>query len=245
MPGCPRDTCAPRNPSDYARFARIAAQRYGPLGVTHWEIWNEPNHVQFWLPRPDARAYASTLVQASTAIKAVQPGATIVTGGMSPAPDADGEISPVTFLRGIYDAGAGPSFDAVGHHPYQYPDSPTADEPGNAFLQTQLLHEIMVQHGDGAKEIWGTEVGAPTRGRNSVGERSQVEWVRLYYDIWNSWSFTGPLFWFTARDPGNGADNEQSYGLYRHDRSPKPALAAFETMIRSSALLPDHAGSVR
>ena len=32
----------------------------------------------------------------------------------------------------------------------------------NAFTQTKDLHDIMVQNGDGAKKIWGTEAGAPT-----------------------------------------------------------------------------------
>ena len=92
----------------------------------------------------------------------------------------------------------------------------------------------MVSFGDGAKKIWGTEVGAPTRGPRSVSETNQAMWLRDYYDIWNGWAFTGPLFWYSARDTGNANTLEDSYGLVHHDRTPKPALAAFKAMVDSS-----------
>ena len=64
-----------------------------------------------------------------------------------------------------------PFLDAVAHHPYQYPNRPTSPEPTNVFLQTERIHDLMVSFGDGAKQIWGTEVGAPTRG--ALGERGR------------------------------------------------------------------------
>ncbi len=213
-------------------------QRYAPLGVHAWEIWNEPNHVAFWGPRPDPVAYTDLLERASSAIHEVDPGATVMNGGLAPAPDRGGEISPLTFLRRIYELGGGPYMDAVAHHPYQFPDPPTSPEPSNAFLQTAQLHDLMVSFGDGAKKIWGTEVGAPTRGPDSVSETDQALWLREYYDIWNGWAFTGPLFWYSARDTGNANTLEDSYGLVHHNRTPKPALAAFKAMVASSAVAP-------
>jgi hypothetical protein len=234
-PGCVTDECAPNDLAPYAAFARVAAQRYAPLGVHAWEIWNEPNHVAFWGPRPDPVAYTDLLRQASSAIHAVNPTATVMNGGLAPAADGGGEISPLTFLRRIYELGGGPSMDAVAHHPYQFPDPPTSPEASNAFLQTERLHELMAFFGDGAKKIWGTEVGAPTRGPESVSETDQAIWLRQYYDIWNGWAFTGPLFWYAARDTGDANRLEDSYGLVHHDRNPKPALAAFRAMVASSA----------
>lgn len=230
-PGCHQFECAPDDPVPYARFVRVAAQRYAPLGVRDWEIWNEPNHVMFWGPRPDPVAYTDLLRRASLALYSVDPGLTVISGGLSPAPDDGREISPLTFLRRVYELGGGPFLDAVAHHPYQYPNRPSSREATNAFLQTVRLHDLMAGFGDGAKQIWGTEVGAPTRGRDSVSEADQAEWVREYYDIWNSWSFTGPLLWFTARDKGRANDLEDSYGLVRSSRAPKPALGAFEEMV--------------
>jgi hypothetical protein len=237
-PGCHQFECAPDDPGPYADFVRVAAQRYAPLGVRHWEIWNEPNHVQFWGPRPDPAAYTELLRRTSAALYAVDPGLKVITGGLSPAPNRDGEIAPLTFLERVYELGGGRYFDAVAHHPYQFPSPPSAPSDTNAFLQTEQLHELMDRYGDGAKKIWGTEVGAPTRGAHSVSEIDQAAWLDQYYDTWNSWSFTGPLLWYTARDKGRGNDIEDSFGLVRANRSHKPAFAAFEEMVDSSDLVP-------
>lgn len=238
MPGCRSNECAPRDPGQYAAFIRTAVRRYATFGVHHWEIWNEPNHVPFWGPRPDPVAYTELLRQASSAIHALDPDAVVMNGGLSPASDGGGEISPVTFLRRVYELGGGPSLDAVAHHPYQYPDRPTAPSPSNAFLQTAALHDLMVQFGDGAKQIWGTEAGAPTRGPRSVSEANQAIWLRELYNVWNGWAFTGPLLWYAARDTGERATVEDSYGLVHHNRTPKPAFGAFETMVRDSGPAP-------
>ena len=233
--GCRTHECAPRDPAQYAAFMRAAVARYAPLGVHHWEIWNEPNHVPFWGPRPDPVAYTELLKQASTAIHELDRNAVVMSGGLSPAPDSRGEISPLRFLRRVYELGGGPYIDAVAHHPYQYPDRPTAPDPRNAFLQTQAIHDLMVEFGDGSKQIWGTEVGAPTRGPRSVSEANQAVWLRELYDVWNGWAFTGPLLWYAARDTGRKSTSEDSYGLVHQDRTPKPALAAFDAMVQSSS----------
>lgn len=239
-PGCRTGECAPRDPEAFGAFASVVATRYAPRGVHHFEIWNEPNHAVFWSPGADPVAYTKTLAAASRAIHAVDARATVLSGGLSPAPDGGGELSPLTFLRRVYEAGGGPNLDAVAHHPYQYPNHPLSPEATNAFLQTRQLHLLMSEFGDGAKRVWGTEVGAPTRGPRSVDESDQAEWLRAYYALWNEWSFTGPLLWFSARDKSAGATNEDAYGLVHHDRSPKPALDAFTEMVESSPLVPQH-----
>ena len=68
----------------------------------------------------------------------------------------------MTFMRQIYANGGKGFFDAFAHHPYSFPCNPLTDASWNAFTQTKYLHDIMVQNGDGAKKIWGTEAGAPT-----------------------------------------------------------------------------------
>jgi hypothetical protein len=241
--GCHQDECAPADPAPYAAFMRIAVARYAPLGVHAWEIWNEPNHEPFWAPRPDPVAYTKLLKLSANAIHETDPTAVVMNGGLSPAPDEGVEISPLTFLRRVYELGGGPFMDAVAHHPYQYPDRPTSPESTNAFMQTPLLHDLMVRFGDGAKLIWGTEVGAPTRGERAVSEANQAIWVREYYDAWNGWAFTGPLLWYTARDKSNGDHVEDAYGLVHEDRSPKPGLGAFRSMVDASALLPEPSSS--
>ncbi|HEY6068567.1 MAG TPA: cellulase family glycosylhydrolase, partial [Gaiellaceae bacterium] len=113
--GAPAES-PPANLDDYARFAAAAAAHYAPLGVHAYEIWNEPNNASFWRPRADVVRYTAMLRAAYPAIKAADPGAVVVTGGMSPAVDDGRNVAPLNFLRGIYANGGKAFFDAVGHH---------------------------------------------------------------------------------------------------------------------------------
>ena len=72
--------CAPADPGPFAQFAGAAAARYAPLGVHDWEIWNEPNGA-FWLPAPNPAAYVAWL-RVMPAIKAADPEATVISGGL-------------------------------------------------------------------------------------------------------------------------------------------------------------------
>ena len=111
----------PKNPADFANFARTAARRYAPMGVHTWEIWNEPNLAMFWSPKADPVAYATLLRGAYPAIKSVDRTATVVTGGLAPTSDNGKDVAPISFLAAIYFHGAKGNFDAVGMHPYSYP----------------------------------------------------------------------------------------------------------------------------
>lgn len=228
------DKAPPTDPAAYDRFAAAAARRYTPLGVRHWELWNEPNVSAFWAPEPDPVAYAALLRAGSRAIRRVDPGATIVTAGLAPAVDrADrATLSPRTFLAGLYGAGAGAAFDAVGMHPYTYPDPPLTPHPDNSFFTLPDTYRVMVDHGDGAKLLWGTEYGAPTgTSERSVTGAEQADRLRQGYDQWRRWTFTGPLFWYTHRDRGtDAADPEDNFGLVTHDGRAKPALAALRAV---------------
>ena len=157
--------CLPADPGTFATFAAASATRYGPNStvaglrnsVRVWQIWNEPNHYPFVQPTVDVAGYTVMLQQAYAAIKHVDSGATVLAGATSPAPDdpSGRDVSPVTFLRGIYANGGGQSFDALSHHPYSFPDSPLVDAPWNAFTQTRALHDVLVEHGHGARARYG------------------------------------------------------------------------------------------
>jgi hypothetical protein len=229
----------PTDLADYARFAGAAVTRYAPRGVHHWEIWNEPNTSWFWEPAPDPAAYARMLQAAYPAIKAVDPGATVITGGLSPAPDAaDGSLmSPNVFLGGVYAAGARGSFDAVGHHPSNWPVMPMRPEPNfndNAFAGvTPKLYETMQANGDGAKKIWATEMGAPTPWQG-MDATYLAAYIREAYTAWAAWSYTGPLLWYSYRDGGTDpGEVEQHFGIVNRDFTPKgEALNTITALLR-------------
>lgn len=220
------DKQPPSNPQDFANFVAAAARRYAPQGVRVWEIWNEPNVSQFW-QHPDPVAYTRLLQASATALRAVAPGMTILTGGVAPASDSRSSVSPVRFVQGIYEAGGRASFDAVAVHPYTFPDDPTTRVSSNAFLQTRDIHAVMAMHGDGAKLVWATEVGAPTRGDASVGEQTQARWLQEYFTIWNSWPWTGPMLWYSIRDVSAASEQQDAFGLLRASGAAKPAYSVF------------------
>lgn len=233
------DKHPPTNFSHFASFVRQAASRYTSRGVDHWEIWNEPNIRNFWAPLPNPEAYTRLLEQASTAIRNVNPSATILSGGVAPAADtADGSgVHPLTFVRRMYAAGGRNSFDAIASHPYSYPALATGTESWNPFYRLPEMRQIMVANGDSAKKIWITEYGAPTgTGENAVSETRQARTITDAFAQLANWSWDGPLFVYSYRDVGtNPADREDNFGMVRRDFSPKPAWTAFRDAIAAAA----------
>jgi hypothetical protein len=222
------------DPQQYAAFAKQAAAHYSALGVHAFEIWNEPNAKAFWQPAPNADDYAALLEAAYPAIKAADPAATVLTGGTAPAPTDPADIAPVRFLRGVYAAGAGGSFDAVAHHPYCWPAYPGAAEEWSAWYQmygtNPSLRSVMTDNGDAGKKIWATEFGAPTNGPSGshVSESTQARMLTRAFSLWTGYAWSGPLFTYQGRDQGtNKHTREDFFGLVRADWSPKPAFDAY------------------
>ncbi|MDE1924556.1 MAG: beta-xylosidase [Patescibacteria group bacterium] len=245
-PECGSSRCQPSDPMQFAAFAGAAAVHFAPQGVHDWEIWNEPNIVRFWQPAPDPAAYARLLEDASAAIKKADPSAQVISGGLASAETSDGNIAPVDFLQALYTDGAGPSFDAVGFHPYSFPALPSYPAQWNAWQEMAAtnpsLRSVMVAHGDSAKKIWITEFGAPTGGPGAgadvgdynladnpdhVSEALQALILTDAVTQVRELSFAGPLFWYTYIDLGTDpGTTENFYGLLRYDGSKKPAFDA-------------------
>lgn len=216
------------SPSAYATFAAWTAAEYSPLGINTYEIWNEENLEQPWGKAFTPQEYVALLKAAYSAIKGVDPNATILVGGLAPAPDStDGtSYEPVTFLTQMYQYGAGGFFDALADHPYSFPDLPTdVSGPSNAwnpFSYLPTLHQIMADNGDGSKQIWLTEYGAPTAGTRAVSTAIQAEMITEAFQFAQANSWVGPLFIYDWQ-----GDSEDSFGLYDASGAPKPSAAAF------------------
>jgi polysaccharide biosynthesis protein PslG len=220
---------APEDPAEFAAFAGAVARRYAQLGVHAYEIWNEPN-IAYWQPGPDPAAYVAVLRAAAEAIREADPDAVIVTGGTSPAGDGPDTISPHTWLRALYEEGAKPWFDAIGHHPYVDSDiGPDSTDPGNPWFQmagsTPSIRSIQADYDDEDKRIWATEVGC----RRSLGD-CEPRLVRAV-ELWRTYPWAGMLAWFTFWDPGE-------YGLVDGDWTRRPIWHALRTAVRASSAPP-------
>jgi GH35 family endo-1,4-beta-xylanase len=218
-------------PSEWATFAHVAAQRYAPLGVHSWEIWNEPNTSKFWPPRPDVNEYGSLFWVAADAIRGVDPEATLLIGGLSPKYDVpEAELTPVDYLEALYANGAAQRADGVAAHPYTFPALPmdAQQRTVGGFPDLPALHAVMERHGDGGKKIWITEFGAPTgTGPNAVSEDNQAASLVQAREQVADWDWAGPLMYYELVDGGTDpAEIEQNFGVVREDLSPKAAADA-------------------
>ena len=230
--------CPPADPSTFATFAAEVAARYKGDGMHAWEIWNEPNNFNFWAPKSNCAAYTALLKVTYPAIKNADPQALVITGGLAPESTNDVSISPTDFLSCVYASGGKGYFDAVGDHPYTFPASPSNDN-GGAWDQlsatTPSLRSIMVANGDANKKIWLTEFGTPTNGPDPqwyINEASETQMVADTIQAYKTYSWAGPLFWYTLRDGGNTTDtNENFFGLTRSDGSVKPAYTTLQRLI--------------
>jgi polysaccharide biosynthesis protein PslG len=230
----------PTDLHDYASYVHVAAAHFAAHGVHSYEIWNEPNLASFWAPAPDPARYTQLLKLAYPAIKSSDPSATVVTGGLSPGGTYGTVTStytnPVTFLEQMYKDGARGYFDAVGWHPYSYPYG-LGYYTWSAWSQMSQTNpsarSIMAAYGDSAKQIWPTEMGAPTgTSSQAVTEAAQAQLVIDMYAKLKTWSWTGPSFVYNFRDKGTDSSNrEDNFGIVRWDWSPKPAYAAFKTAV--------------
>ncbi len=214
----------------YGRFVEQAAERYGDV-VDVWELWNEPNLAKAWGDDADPADYADVLRSGHEAVRATDPSATVLTGGLAPATNDGGNMAPVRFLSEVYDNGAAGTFDAVAMHPYGYPALPTdrSTSRWNTWFRLADVRTLLDEHGDGELELWITEFGAPTGDAdNAVDEARQAKIIAEGIASWREIPWAGPLFVYSIRDRGTDlADSEENFGLLHVDGSEKPALMEF------------------
>ncbi len=249
------DKCEPAQATDYANFATAVAARYAPQGLTTYEIWNEPNITDFWLPSANSVLYSQMLKLSYTGIKQADPSATVLTGGTAACGTGNGNLSPADFVQGLYTNGAKGYFTAVADHPYSRPFLPYFDWYWNAFQQisntTPSVRSVMVANGDAGKKIWLTEYGMPTGGPGGLAtsgmsmaeqnddhdteglQATAASQIVAYY-LANQ-SYLGGMFWYSYQDTGTDTSTtENFYGLLRPDGSPKPAYYSLQSAIRAA-----------
>jgi len=135
-----------KHPGEWRKFVKATVERYHDR-IKYWEIWNEQDG-GFWASGSNrAQEYVSLLKIAYTEIKAIDPEATVIVGGLS---GWNGE-----YLKGMYLAGAKGYFDAIAVHPYQY----GVDVNAKVIRERNNFYDVLTENGEEDMPIWITECG--------------------------------------------------------------------------------------
>ncbi len=204
--------------------------------IRHWEIWNEEDLcVEGFCPRIDPEPYGQILVDAYHAIKAIDPGSTVVLGGISPkgfeyTDNYLQELYATDAIQAHYSQYEYHPFDVVGCHPY--PEIFSAPDPGLANVLNDKIKAVMNANNDSAKKVWLTEMGW-----NSfyVSERQQADYLSKSFRMMDSLTdpanpglgpYVERYFWFYYRDFGTTdlwglktsdlSREKRAYGVYRN-----------------------------
>jgi hypothetical protein len=234
--GAQAPNAQPASPAAFAQFASALAARYAPKGVQTFEIGNEPNNAVFWKPAPNPAAYTADLIAAYKAIKKVAPSAVVLSGGLAPEPNDGTNIAPITFLQAMYANGAQGYLDGVGYHPYSYPALSNTYAAWSGWSQMSQtnpsIRSVMTANGDGGKQIYITEVGAPTGGPNGVSQATQATEFTQAIAAAKSTSWIGAMYFYTWQDRSTDTSTSENwFGLLTYAGAQKPAYAAVKNAI--------------
>lgn len=214
--------------SNFRTFATAAVNRYKDR-TNWWEILNESNHTTL-----TPAQYADLLKVVYPAIKAEQPDSVVIYVGNASIPSTTGPNvqGAEDYLRRVYAAGGRAFFDAVAHHPYQYPLMFSRMDGWTGHGVMRAIRAVMNANGDNAKRIWITEAGAPTAGGGqAVTEADQATTLRQLADlVRQAPDEYGPIFWYAFQDRSSGSTTETFFGLFAADGRAKPAAAEFQRL---------------
>lgn len=205
----------------WAAFVFQLARRYAGR-VDAWEVWNEPNLIEFWSGSP--AEYHRLLVCARQAIRAADPHARVLFGGIY---YTSGDQIP--FLEQVLadERPDEPSFDVLGLHIYHR----VAEIERGIRAAKRILGRFGLD-----RPIWLNETNTPAnydyrsptanpRGLASLDE--QASFVIQAHAIALA-AGAEHVSWYRAHEVGEWL----TWGLLRADLSPRPALDAYRVVTR-------------
>jgi hypothetical protein len=231
--------------SAWKGFLLALVHRYGPRGelwrggssrmaIRQWQIWNEPNFLLFWRPRPSPGGYARLLRISARTVRGADRGAQIVAAGLAPV---EGGMLPWTFLRKLYAVpGVRGTFDLAAVHPY-------SSSLGGMAYQVRKARQVMAAAGDADKPLLVSELGIASDSQFPTafnwGSKGQASFLRRAYGLLlgarQRWHIAG-IDWYAWQDMAT-ADPHCVFckyaGLFDPSGKPKPAWRALRTVATS------------
>ena len=247
----------PKDKQQFAKFATAVASRYKGK-IAAYEIWNEENLAGETGGTVNPAEYAELLKAAFPALKAADPNALVIFGGLTPTGENNPAlaIDDAIYLKQIYAYNGGEIkqyFDILGIHAtgtLNPPETLFPEKPGPGpgyfdnrsfyFRRAEDLRKVMEDAGDGQKQAWITEFGWSTKNAAKgyeygeyVSEEQQAQYLVRAYD-WakQNWPWVGVMFiWnlnFSTVSPPE--DEKSPWSILYADYSPRPAYDAVKKM---------------
>ncbi len=225
----------PQDPTDFARFARAFARRYRDQ-VRFYQIWDEPNIAPHWGNQLiDPVGYARLLQEASQAIQAVDPDATILLAALAPTGDrGHTAMDEPYFLARLYAAGARDAFHILALEPFGFGQRPT--DPRQRvdvlnFRRAALVRPIMAAAGDGDKPVWAVRFGwnrQANRIWRAVTPAQQQTFLQEAVALaQREWPWMQAMAWAIDRPGPPPPDPLWGFALVTPEDEPTPLLGTF------------------
>jgi hypothetical protein len=242
---------------EFAQFLQTLVSRYSvaPYSVRYWELGNEPDvdpmlveeHSGFgcWGDENDeyygGGYYAEMLRWAYPAIKAADPHAQVLIGGL--LLDCDPRVPascsgphgdmPLKFLEGILRNGGGENVDVMSFHAYSFYDSDlglghmgNSGWPGSVTVvpeKTGFLREVLTEYGCEDKRLMNTESALLCSEPTDECLETQAMYVPRVYAEALALGLEGQTYYAMTNDGWHHT------GLLRPDLTPKPVYHAYKT----------------
>ena len=151
----------------FMEFTKAVVERYRDR-IDYWEVWNEPNHRNYWGSPPDGREYGQLLVATARLIKELDPGCKVIGGSTA-------GIDP-KFTADFLSVGSDKLIDIISYHNY-------GSIPETRVYRAIELWEVINKYNPDI-ELWQGECGYPShsstrdyRGTAPWGLNIQSKWL--------------------------------------------------------------------
>jgi MYXO-CTERM domain-containing protein len=208
----------------FGAYAEAAAKHFAARDVM-FEVWNEPDIPQFWVPAADTAQYEAVLREAISHVHAGNAAARVITGGLS-----NPRAETYAMLEAIFADGGAAGANGVGMHLYIWAP------PENRYADVLSLRALVADH-LGPVPLYCTEWGfnstryaTPPDGHTQIGRQRQA--VMDVREVLMSWRAALPMvIVYDIRDDGDDpADPEHNFGILARDYTDKPAMSALRTL---------------
>jgi hypothetical protein len=136
--------------------------------ITYWEIWNEPNHRNYWGAEPDAKKYGILVNRTALLIKKLQPNAHIIAGAMAGL--------SAEFIDGFLSQNNKDLIEIISYHNYDI-------IPETRIYKADSAWRIINKY-NSKIELWQGECGTPShsstrdyRSTSPWGINIQAKWL--------------------------------------------------------------------